>query len=375
MSDDIWSESTVDPAQDVAEEKAGRDVAPLILRPTGSAMVAGIFVLLLLCALYFTGEIVVPLIFALLLKLLLQPGVRLLGRSHVPPPVAALVMILLLFGVLGAAGYALSGPAASWMEKAPQSLPRLRQQLSPIARPIQQFEEATTQIEKITEGPNLGPAEVVVKGPGLAHFLFSGTRSILTGLGITVLMVFFLLASDDAFMRRLVEILPSFRDKKQAVAISREVEENLSAYLATITGMNLLVGFATACAMWAIGLPDPALWGALAFVLNYVLILGPLAALCLFFLIGLMTFDTLWQAALPPAAFLAIHIVEGQWATPTLVARRFTINPVLVVGSLIFWNWMWGIPGALLAVPMLAVFKIVCDRVRPLAAIGHFIGD
>jgi predicted PurR-regulated permease PerM len=158
------------------------------------------------------------------------------------------------------------------------------------------------------------------------------------------------------------------------VAMSHEIEHNISAYLVTITIMNTLVGIATALAMWAIGLPDPVLWGALAFVLNFVLILGPLTGVCLFFIVGLLTFDALWQAVLPPAAYFGIHAIEGEWATPMLVARRFTLNPVLVIGSLIFWDWMWGIPGALLAVPMLAAFKIVCDRVRPLAAIGHFIG-
>ena len=156
--------------------------------------------------------------------------------------------------------------------------------------------------------------------------------------------------------------------------ISHDVESNISAYLVTITCMNALVGIATALAMWAIGLADPMLWGALAFVLNYVLILGPLTGVAMFFLVGLLSFATLWQSLLPPAAYLAIHIVEGELVTPMLVARRFTLNPVLVVGSLIFWDWMWGIPGALLAVPMLAVFKVVCDGVRPLAAIGHFIG-
>jgi predicted PurR-regulated permease PerM len=105
-----------------------------------------------------------------------------------------------------------------------------------------------------------------------------------------------------------------------------------------------------------------------------VLILGPLTGVAVFFVVGLLSFDTLWQALIPPAAYLLIHVLEGEWITPNLLARRFTLNPVLVIGSIIFWDWMWGIPGALLAVPMLAVFKIVCDRARPLAAVGHFIG-
>jgi predicted PurR-regulated permease PerM len=187
-------------------------------------------------------------------------------------------------------------------------------------------------------------------------------------------MLFFLLVSGDLFLRKLVEILPTFGDKKQAVEMSHEVEHNVSAYLVTISVMNLLVGGATALAMWIIGLPDPVLWGTLAFLLNYVMILGPLTAVVIFFAVGLLTFPSLLHALLPPAVYLGIHVIEGEFVTPMLVAHRFTLNPVLVIGSLIFWEWMWGIPGALLAVPMLAVTKIVCDRVRPLTPIGHFLG-
>lgn len=373
MSDTIRLQSPR-PAEDApADTDAGRVDAPA--RPgVRSVMLTGIFVLMLFYTFYFTAEIVVPLIFALLLKLLLQPGLRQLVRLRLPAPLAAAIMIALLFGLLGAGGYTLAGPASSWAEKVPQGLPRLEQRLSLVQRPIDLLRQATKRLEKITQGAGDAGRSVTVKGPGLIDYLFSGTRSLMSAVGITVLMLFFLLAWGDLFMRRLVEILPSFSDKKQAVSISRDVESNISAYLLTITVMNALVGIATTLAMWAIGLPDPTLWGALAFLLNYVLILGPLTGVVTFFLVGLLSFDTLWQGLLPPAAYLCIHIVEGEVVTPLLVARRFTLNPVLVVGSLIFWDWMWGIPGALLAVPMLAVFKVLCDGIRPLSAIGHFIG-
>jgi predicted PurR-regulated permease PerM len=336
-------------------------------------MLTGIFVLLLFYTLYVTGEIVVPLVFAVLLKLLLQPALRALGKLRIPQPVAALATMIVFFAVVGLLVYAVAGPAASWVGKAPESLPRIEQRLTVLKRPIDRILNTTQQVEKMTEAPGAGAPSVTVKGPGLSDYLFSGTRSLLTGLGITVLLLFFLLAAGDLFMRRLVEILPTFRDKKQAVEISHEIERNISAYLVTITLMNALVGVATGLAMYAIGIADPVLWGAIAFALNYVLILGPATGVVLFFVVGLLSFDTLWGVLLPPAIYLCIHVVEGELVTPMLVARRFTLNPVLVIGSLIFWDWMWGIPGALLAVPMLAAFKIVCDRVEPLMRLGHFI--
>jgi predicted PurR-regulated permease PerM len=140
--------------------------------------------------------------------------------------------------------------------------------------------------------------------------------------------------------------------------------------------MNAAVGVATGLAMWMVGLGDPILWGVVAFFLNFVPIMGPLFGVGIFLLAGLLVLDPLWMAMMPAALYLGIHVIEGEIVTPMLLARRFTLNPVLVIISLIFWFWMWGVPGAILAVPMLAITKIVCDGIRPLAAIGHFLsGD
>jgi predicted PurR-regulated permease PerM len=186
-------------------------------------------------------------------------------------------------------------------------------------------------------------------------------------------VLYFLLVSGDTFLRRTVEILPKFNDKRQAVDIFQQIQEDVSAYLATITAMNAAVGIATAAAMHLCGLGDPLLRGAAAFLLNYIPILGPLVGTVIFLLAGMLSFDGIWRALLPPARYFGIHLVEGEWLTPMLLARRFTLNPVLVILSLLFWFWIWGVPGAILAVPMLAIVKIVSDRVRPLKALGHFI--
>jgi predicted PurR-regulated permease PerM len=137
--------------------------------------------------------------------------------------------------------------------------------------------------------------------------------------------------------------------------------------------MNAAVGIATGIATYFCGLGDPILWGSAAFLLNYVPILGPLIGVGMFVLVGLLSFDTLWQALIPAALFFGIHLIEGEAVTPLLLARRFTLNPFLVVLALVFWYWMWGVPGAILAVPMLAITKIVCDGITPLRAFGHFL--
>jgi predicted PurR-regulated permease PerM len=203
--------------------------------------------------------------------------------------------------------------------------------------------------------------------------LFAGSRTLVAGLLEMVLVLFFLLIAGDTFLRRLVEILPRFSDKRQAIEMLLHIEQDISAYLVTVTIMNACVGLATALVMWLCGVGDPILWGAVAFLLNYIPILGPMLGIVIFALAGLLTSQTFWLALLPAVLYLAIHLVEGETITPMLLSRRFTLNPVLVVLSLIFWYWMWGALGAILAVPMLAVTKIICDRIQMLAAVGHFL--
>ena len=188
-----------------------------------------------------------------------------------------------------------------------------------------------------------------------------------------MLFLFFLLVSGDIFLHRLVEILPRFRSKRQVVEISQQIERDISAYLVTISIMNAAVGIAMALAMWLTGVGDPILWGTVAFLLNYVPILGTALGVLIFLFAGLLTHDTLWQALLPAALYFGFHLIEGETVTPMLLARRFTLNPVLVIISLVFWFWMWGVPGMILSMPLLAITKIICDRLQPLAAFGHFL--
>ncbi len=156
--------------------------------------------------------------------------------------------------------------------------------------------------------------------------------------------------------------------------IAVEIERNVAGYLATITMMNAVVGIAAGSSMWLLGLPDALLWGTFAFLLNYIPIIGPITGIVSFFFVGLFIYDNPLEAFIPAGIYLVIHILEGETITPMLLARRLTLNPVLVIASLLFWNWLWGIPGALLSVPLLAVFKIVCDRLPGLTALGHMLG-
>jgi predicted PurR-regulated permease PerM len=283
------------------------------------------------------------------------------------------LLILALFGTIVGLGTAISGPAGDWAGKLPEGVPRLEDRMSFLRAPINTSQQFLQRIENIGGAGARPEAASPLGGAALLATVFAGTRSFASGLLTTVLFLYFLLVSGDTFLRRLVEILPHFSSKRQAVDISQQIESDISAYLVTISIMNAAVGVATGLVMWLTGVGDPILWGTLAFLLNYAPILGPAVGVVVFLFAGLLSIDALWQALLPAALYLAIHIAEGETITPLLLARRFTLNPVLVIFSLVFWYWMWGIPGAILSVPMLAIIKIVCDRVRPFAAIGHFL--
>jgi predicted PurR-regulated permease PerM len=351
------------------------EALPNTLMPSDirSVFPAGQFILMLLAACYFAGEIILPIVLAFVLNLVLQPLMRPLEKLHLPRSLAALAIIMVLGSSIIGIGAALSGPAISWAQKLPEGLPRLQERLSFLNKPIDTLQKFLHQAEGLTQETGPAVSTVVVQGSGWSDKLLSGTRAIASGLFTTVLVLFFLLIAGDIFLRRLVEILPRFKDKRQAVDISQQVEADISAYLTTITLMNLGVGVATGIVTAACGVGDPVLWGTVAFLLNYVPILGPMIGVTILFFAGLLSIETLWLAFVPAGVYVLIHVVEGETITPMLLAKRFTINPVLVILSLVFWYWMWGILGAILAVPMLAVTKIVCDRIEALASFGHFI--
>ena len=332
----------------------------------------GLFAIALLAAIYVAAEIVMPLVLALVLSLLLQPAMRLLEQWYLPRTLAALLLILAVVGTIVGLGAAISGPASTWAGKLPEGIPRLQERLSFMQAPINTVQRFLQQVDGLGQ-PAGAPAAASAGGPTLMAKIFTGTRYFASGFLTTILFLFFLLASGDTFLRRVVEILPTFSNKRQAVEISQQIESDISAYLVTITLMNAAVGVATGVVMWLTGIGDPILWGAVAFLLNFVPVLGPILGVVVFLLAGLLSNDTLWEAILPAGLYLGIHLIEGETITPMLLARRFILNPVLVIISLVFWFWMWGAPGAILSVPMLAITKIVCDRIRPLAAFGHFL--
>jgi predicted PurR-regulated permease PerM len=348
-------------SEDHLEMPSARDARTIFL---------GILCLIaVLACLYVAQDIVVPVVLALVLKLLLQPLVSLLERLHVPRPGGALIALAVLLSVFVGLGMLLSSPAAQWVSQLPQTWPQLQQKFAFFKDPVDHMQRTFDQM-----GIRLGSPKSLLSNPiGMATAVLGGTGTVAAHLLETLLVLFYLLVFGETFLRRLVEVLPRFADKREAVEITLRVERDLSAYLLTVTVINTAVGCATAGVMWLCDVPGPVLWGVVAFCLNFVPILGPFCGIVLFLAVGLISKGPVWAALLPAGLYFCIHVMEGEIITPMLLANRFTINPVAVILSLIFWYWMWGVPGAILAVPMLAIIKIVCDRLRPFRAFGHLL--
>ena len=179
----------------------------------------------------------------------------------------------------------------------------------------------------------------------------------------------------DLFLEKLVGVLPQFRDKKTAVLIARATEAQISAYLFTTTLINLGVGVVTAVAMLLVGMPNPWLWGAVAAVLNYVPYVGAMVNMVVLAVAALLSFDTVGRALIVPAVFLGINLVEGNLVTPAIQGRSMSLNPVALFVGFTFWWYIWGIPGAIMAVPMMATMKIICDHIDALSPVGEFLGS
>jgi predicted PurR-regulated permease PerM len=343
--------------------------------------VGGLLALALLAASYAAAEIVLPILLAFVLNLVFRPVLRVLLRARLPQPLAALLIVLSLVALFGGAAVLLSGPVSSWIGQLPETLPRIEQRVKVLSSPIKSLQGALQRVQNIAPVAGAGggsgqpaAAQGAAAGTPLPQKILTQVWIVAGGAFTTLVALFFILVSGETFLRRLVEIMPRFKDKRQLVDISQEIEDDLSVYLATITMMNSFVGIATGAVAWLCGLGDPLLWGTLAFLLNYVPILGPTMGVIIFFVAGLVTLDPLWMAFVPAGLYILIHVAEGETITPMLLARRFTVNPVLVMIGVFFWYWMWGVVGAILATPLLAITKIICDRIEPLRPVGHFIG-
>jgi predicted PurR-regulated permease PerM len=308
--------------------------------------------------------VVVPVLIAVLFGLMLAPPVRLLERSHVPRAIGSLLMVLLAIGVIGMTITALASPARSWMQRMPQALVRIETVARDLRRPFEVATEATRELGKIAQLDESNPVRVVDTGPTPFASALSAAPAAIAGIVITIVLTFLFLLHGDDLLRKFVTLAPHLRAKRDLVEATRTAQSEISMYVITVTLINAGLGVATAGALWLLGVHDPLLWGGVAAILNYAPFIGPMVTAIALLVVGFAEAATPALALAPPAAFLGLHLLEGQLLTPHLVGRRLALDPVMVFIAMLVLGWMWGVAGFLLAVPLLTCAKIIAERIE-----------
>lgn len=329
--------------------------------------------------LYFARPLVLPVFLACFAGMALKPLIRWLSGCHIPPALSAAVVLCLLVAAIGIGFFQLGRPALTWMNEAPQHMTELRQRVLKIFPRLARFNQAAAAVnnlgataEEKKEEQKQAPTVEVKDSRGTSSIL-NWTGTFLAGAGETLVLLYLLLASGDLFLQKLVHVMPTLRDKKRAVEISHEIQQNISNYLFSVSLINFGVGLVVGGGLYFMDVPNAAMWGLFVAVLNFVPYFGPVAGVIVLATVGLLTFDTLGKGLLPPAWYLLLHLLEANLVTPVLLGRRFTLNPVVIFVSLIFWTWLWGVPGALLSVPILVSIKVVCDRVPAMSPVSELL--
>jgi predicted PurR-regulated permease PerM len=345
------------------------------LRARSDWVFVGLFILAALYSFHFARALLLPIVLAVLFSLLLSPVVGWLRKFHLPEPIGAAVVVTVLLSGIGAACYTLADPATQWLDKVPESLRIAEARLRKLKQQVVDVQRAADRIEAITQvtGPRK-PPEVVVQTPGLGALMASRTPYVLAGFVSTVVLLYFLLASGDLFLRKTVRLIPTLRNKIQAVEVGRDIQRKLGRYFFTISLVNAGLGIATTIAMQALGMPNPLLWGTMAMLLNYIPYLGPTTSLAILSMAALVTFDDVARIWPVPAVFLALILLEGQLLQPIVVGRSLRLNPVVVFIAFLTLGWLWGIAGMFVAVPLLVTLKVICDHVERFAALGEYLG-
>ncbi len=357
---------------DVGEPAKRKDIHTL-LRKT-NRLLTGILIVMGFGALYAGATFFMPVVLAVLLAMTLSPVVRFLRRRGIAEGISAVAVMLILTLGIGSAFAALGTPFLDLVNDAPRMAKEVHEKFDQFRKPISTITDAAEQVDAATGGGGQ-VQQVSVQQPGVLSQVAGSALSVATTTAIVIILTLFLLASGEHISTQIVKSFNTFGDKKRALRTVRDIESEISRYLLTITVINAGLGIAVGLTMWGLGMPTPVLWGVLAAILNFLPYIGSLGGIVIVGIVSLATFPTLGTAILPPLCYFACTMVEGQFVTPMVVGRRLRINTVAVFLAVAFWSFLWSIPGALMAVPILVVLKVLCDNVSGLHGIGRFLSS
>jgi predicted PurR-regulated permease PerM len=319
--------------------------------------------------LYYARPVVLPVIVACIASMALKPGMQWFARWHIPAMVAATLIMAGFLLALSCFFYYVGPPAVQWAKRAPATTVEFRQKIENIFH--LHHDDATV--------PQNGTANVARPGPlpmpdsQTTTTILAWTGSTLVGVVETIIVLYLILISNGWFAKKLATSLAPRFEQKWVIESLDELQRNISHYLFSITLINVVFGLIIGSALAIVGVPNAAMWGGVAALLNFIPYFGPAAGMIMVGIVGILTFDSVAKEVFPLAFYLGLHLLEADFVTPLILGHRFTIHALVIFISLLFWTWLWGVPGAFLAVPILVAVKVAAERHAPLAGVGALL--
>ncbi|HVH56962.1 MAG TPA: AI-2E family transporter [Vicinamibacterales bacterium] len=382
---DTETETTVLPtAGDESMSPTPVDVRNVAL--TTVAVLGGIAIL------RWAEPVLIPVVLGILLSYVLSPVVRSMANRGIPRALGAFVVIALVCGAGGLATYTLADDAVNIVQDLPRAAERIRVRMNERGHPqdpglLEKMQDAASQIDKTaakaTEAPpapgGVTRVQVVPAPFNASEYLWASGRGVIRFLGqlaMVLFLVYFLLVTDDLYKRKMVKIAgPTLTKKKISVQIMDEINQQITNFLRVQVLTSVIVAVVTSVALWWFGLNNYVVWGLFAGIFNSIPYLGPIIVSGGLATVAFLQFDDLLMTAYVSGSALVITSLEGWLLTPMLMSRAAQMNPVAIFVGLLFWSWVWGVWGTILAVPMLTTLKAICDRVEDLQPIGELLGE
>ena len=347
--------------------------------PRSGWALRGLLLLALVFAVREARPLLAPVLVAVMLTFVLAPAVRWLHRRGVPATMGALLLVLALLLTTLSVASSLARPAASWWEAAPTTVAQLVEQLEKLRDAVPGLGRPAPPArgrQLTTPAPDPLKEKLASEGVALTGMVLARSFAFLLSAAATVILTYFLLASEHWLLSRTVEAMPRRRARALLLGGVRAAQREIGRYLAALGLINAAVGLLTALALWVIGLPNPTLWGVVTALLCFIPYIGPTAVMLMLLLAGITTFETGPQVFAPMLAFMAIHAVESNLVSPVIVGRRLSLSALSVFLSVLFWGWLWGIVGAVIAVPLLIGLRSLSRRRRGLRLLRLYLeGD
>jgi predicted PurR-regulated permease PerM len=334
----------------------------------------GLFLIAIVAILYLARSVFIPLLFALMLSFLLSPVVTRLGRAlRLPRAVSAALVVLVLSGTVGWGATVLADPALEWIRRSPTVLQTLERKLRPLRRPVQDVSELAAKVERITQVTDGNSREVTLEKPGVLGTALDALWQFLAGALVMLIALYFTLLSGDTLLGRVIAWLPHLNDKRRAAEVIVAIQGGMSRYLGTVVLINTVLGLIVSVAFYLLRLPNALLWGALAAVAHFVPYLGSLVGVVTIGAVSIVSFKELSDALWPPLVYLVLASIEGNIVSPLVLGRTFRLDALVVFIWLLFCAWLWGVAGAVIAVPLLVLIRLICEKSPALMPIAVLI--